>query len=110
MSYEEIATLIASIGLPWAYYEFEAGTAQAPPFICFFYPERNDFFADNLNYSKIERLRIELYTNEKDFEKEAAVEAVLDQARLTYTTDEERLEDEQMFMKTYEMEVSIKNG
>lgn len=109
MTYEDIKTMVAGIGLPWAYYEFEEDTAEAPPFICYFFPERDDFFADNCNYSKIETLRIELYTAEKDFDTEDLVEAALQGAGLTYTAAEERIDDEQMYLKVYEMEVII-NG
>ena len=33
MSYEDIATMIESIGLPYAYYQFPEGTGQEPPFV-----------------------------------------------------------------------------
>ena len=110
MTYEEIKTMVAGIGLPWAYYEFEEGTAEAPPFICYFFPERDDFYADNQNYSHIETLRVELYTAEKDFDTEATVEAALQGAGMTYTADEDRIDDEQLYMKAYEMEVVINGG
>lgn len=109
MTYEEIKTMVAGIGLPWAYYEFEEGTGQEPPFICYFFPQRDDFYADNGNYTKIETLRVELYTEEKDFDTEAAVEAALQAAGFSYTAEEDRIDDEQMYMKAYEMEVII-NG
>lgn len=109
MTYEGIKDMVAGIGLPWAYYEFEEGTGQEPPFICYFFQQRDDFYADNGNYTKIETLRVELYTEEKDFDTEAAVEAALRSAGMSYTAEEDRIDDEQMYMKAYEMEVII-NG
>ena len=37
MSLQEVAEMIAEIGLPFAYRSFESGTGQAPPFICYLY-------------------------------------------------------------------------
>ena len=51
MTREEFAGVVASIGLPAAYYQFEEGTDQAPPVIGYFYTGRTDFFADSRNYS-----------------------------------------------------------
>ena len=69
MTYKEIATMVSSIGLPYAYYQFPEGTGQALPFVVFFYSEINDLYADETNYQRIAKLNIELYTEEKDFEK-----------------------------------------
>ena len=67
MTFKEISTMIKNIGLPFAYYQFPEGTAEAPPFICFYYSNDDDFKADDSNYQKIEHLNIELYSDEKDF-------------------------------------------
>lgn len=109
MSYSEIDTMISSIGLPYAYYQFPEDTEQAPPFICFFYPENNDFFADGGNYQTIVTLVVELYTDTKDIEKELAVESALNTAGLTFTKESGYLDSERMQMTTYTMEVVI-NG
>lgn len=99
--------MVKSIGLPYAYYEFPEGTDQAPPFVCFFFPDTDDFFADNQNYVGIKRLYIELYTDEKDFAMEATVEGVLATNNLTYRKAEEYIGSERMWQITYEMEVII---
>lgn len=65
MSYEEIATMIESIGLPYAYYQFPEGTGQEPPFVVFFYSNIDDLYADDINYQRIVTLNIELYTRER---------------------------------------------
>lgn len=107
MTFKEVSNMVKSIGLPYAYYEFPDGTEQTPPFVCFFFPESDDFFADNQNYVGIRRLYVELYTDDKDFANEAAVEGVLASNNLTYRKVEEYIETERMYQITYEMEVII---
>lgn len=107
MTYKEIATLVDGIGYPYAYYQFEKETAKEPPFICFHYPERNDFLADDSNYSQITELVIELYTDNKDFTAEAAVESALEAEGLVYEKDESYIDSERMYMITYTTEVLI---
>lgn len=107
MTTQEIASMIESIGLPFAYYQFEEGTGQQPPFICFFYPRNNDVIADNTNYVKVYQLTIELYTDNKDFDLEASVEAALTGAGLVYSREEQKLDDERMYEVIYTTEVVI---
>ncbi len=101
MTAHEINTLVASLGLNYAYYEFPEGTAVATPFICFYIERSDDFAGDNINLVKIRQLVIELYTDNKDYELEAAVEAALKNAGLYYQTEETYLDGERMFMVTY---------
>ena len=109
MTYQDIANIIDGIGIAYAYYQFPNDTAQEPPFICFFYPERNDFFADDRNYVKVSEVDIELYTNEKDFDAEARVEAALESAGLTYGKEETYIDSERLYEVIYTCEVII-NG
>ena len=107
MTYEEVSTLVESIGYPSAYYQFEEDTAKKPPFVVFYFPQRDDMFADNSNYTHIEQLIIELYTPEKDWDAEAAVEAVLESNEITYEKEETYIESEQLYMAVYQAEVLI---
>ena len=109
MTHTEIATMVASIGLPYAYYQFPEGTGQTPPFVVFFYSQTDDVYADDSNYQRIEQLNIELYTREKDFEKEATVEGILQNSGLSYYKEENYIDSEKMYQIAYEMEVII-NG
>lgn len=109
MTYEQIASMIESIGLPYAYYQFPEGTGQAPPFVCFFYANTDDVYADDSNYQRIVVLNIELYTSEKDFEMESNVEEILNNNGLTYSKEESYIDSESMWQIAYEMEVII-NG
>lgn len=107
MTFAEVYNMVNGIGLPCAYYQFPDDTGQQPPFICFFYSNSDDMAADNSNYQKIETLVIELYTDVKDFEKEAAVETALASKGLTWTRDEEFLDSEMMHETIYTTEVLI---
>jgi len=109
MTYKEIATMVKSIGLPCAYYQFPEGTSQAPPFVVFFYTHSDDLYADDSNYQRILTLNIELYTSEKDFEQEAALETILKNNHMTYYKEENYIDSERMWQIAYEMEVII-NG
>lgn len=109
MTYRDISNLIDSIGLPSCYYQFPDGTAQVPPFICFFYPQADDLHADNSNYQSITQLVIELYTEVKDIDLELEIEAKLKEAGLSWSKDCEFLDDERMHEAIYTMEVVI-NG
>lgn len=105
--------MVASIGLPYAYYQFE-GTkehpAPDPPFVCFYYTESDDMFADDSNYARIERLVIELYADNKSFDLEDRAAAALAANGLTYEKSETWLDDERMYMTIYNAEVLITNG
>lgn len=107
MTFREIASLIDSMGFPAAYYQFPARTGIAPPFICFYYPNNMDMKADDSNYQKIEHLIIELYTDKKDFEAEAAVEAVLAQNEMVWRRTETGIDSERMYEVVYELDVII---
>ena len=109
MTREEIASMIGSLEIPFAYYQFPEGTQLVPPFICFYYPYDDDVKADNINYARVNAVIIELYTNEKDFDSEAAVENVLIQNELAFSKSEAYVESESMFQITYTTEVVI-NG
>ena len=110
MTRKEISDMIGSLGIPYAYYEFTEDTAVPPPFICFYSSRNDDFMADDGNYVKIERLTIELYTEEKDFTMESNVEAVLHSNNLAYSRSEAYLGSERMYMVIYQTEVIIKDG
>ena len=107
MTYKEVTDMIASAGLPYAYYEFPNDTPQTPPFIFFYFPDSDDFYADNQNYVGIRRLYVELYTNEKDFDLESTVEGVLTANGLTFRKSDDYIDSERMWQTLYEMEVIL---
>lgn len=101
MTRSEIYTMVQSFGLPTAYYSFPTNEAPALPYVIYYYPNRDDFMADNFNYAKIEVLRIELYTDVKDFALEDTVESHL---LLPYSKDVIYIDSEKMYQITYECE------
>ena len=107
MTYAEISQMISAVGIPYAYHHFEEGSGQQPPFITFYYQGDNDLVADNINYAAIRPLTIELYTDNKDFALEAAVESVLTANDLAFSKTETFIDSEQMYMVTYYTEVII---
>lgn len=107
MTTAQVATMIESIGLDYAYYQFDEGCGQEPPFIVFYYPDDNDFIADGRNYVKKRRLIIELYTDNKDFTTEAAVEAVLTANGFVYSRSETYIDSERMYEVIFQTEVII---
>lgn len=109
MTLEQVKDMVESIGLPYAYFQFTDDSAQAPPFICFFYVNSDDLYADDSNYQDIRRLNIELYTAFKDFETEKLVEDTLKENGFSYYREENFIETEKIWQIAYEMEVLI-NG
>lgn len=109
MTTAEIYTMIQAVGVPCVYHHFREGTGQEPPFICFYFPDDDDFLADNTNYVQINQLIIELYTDAKEFDLEQTLESVLKQNGFVWTKTETYIESEKMYMETYSTEVLI-NG
>lgn len=107
MTYNQIASIIASVGVPYAYHHFPDGTGQDTPFICFFYPQSDDFAADDTNYQRINQLTVELYTDNKDFALEKQVEDALTGAGLVWTKEEDYIDEERMYLASYLTEVII---
>ena len=110
MTYRQIAEMVSSIGVPYAYYQFPNNSGIAPPFVCFYFDSSNDFAADNTNYQRIRPLSIELYTDNKDFTLEQTVENILNQNGLVYSREETYLDSEKMYMVTFMTEIIITEG
>ena len=107
MTTTQIAALIASIGLPFAYDHFPEKSAPDLPFICFRYDQQDNFNADNTTRQKIVSLSVELYTANKDITSENAVEAVLVANDMPYTKTETYIDSEKLYLNLYETEVIL---
>lgn len=110
MTYAEIASMIAGTGLPNAYYAFPIdpdNPAPDPPFITFYYSADADLLADNGNYVHVVVLTLELYTDNKDFGSEFAIETALRGAGLAWDRTETWVDSERMFQTTYTTEIII---
>lgn len=107
MTTQDVATMVASIGLPYAYYEFPDNTALEPPFVCFLFTDNNDMKADNINYTDQRTLVIELYTAQKDFIFESLIRSVLNSYELPFSQASDYLAGEHLYITTFTTEVVI---
>jgi hypothetical protein len=105
MNHEQVVAMAEETGLPFAYDHFVEGQSPEPPFIVCLYPGANNFAADGITYFKVNRLHLELYTDEKSIELEEKVEAVLTRHGIFYGKSEVWIESENLYEVLYEMEV-----
>lgn len=109
MTYQNFNQIVASFGIPYAYRTFTKETKRVPPFCVFYYDDRDDVFADNINYAKLESVIIELYTSTKDFALEKKIEDILTENEIAYSKYEIWIDSEKMYEIVYESEVVL-NG
>lgn len=107
MSPSEIKSMVEELGIPFAYYEFADNTELAPPFVCYFFTSSNDLSADNINYCRIERLNIELYTDAKDFALEKRLEQILTDHEVFFAKEETNLDSERMHETIYTSDIIL---
>ncbi len=104
---DELMSIMETIGLPFAYDHFAEGEAPAPPFICFRCYETDNFSADGRVYFKVNKVYIELYTDEKKPETESRVEAVLDEHGIFYEKSETWIESEKLYEVLFKFELEV---
>ena len=105
MTYDEITAMLEETELPLAYDHFAEGESPDPPFLIFLFPRSDNFTADGRVYQKINVLHLELYTDRKQPDVEAQVEAVLDRHGIVYDKSEVWIEDERLYEVLYTTEV-----
>lgn len=109
MTYDEVKNMLDEIGFPTAYMQFPIGAAPALPYTIFYYPSSDNFDADDTVYANVQRLNIELYTSNKSFTAEQAVENILNANHIVWEKSESYLDSEHMYEVLYETEIVI-NG
>ena len=107
MTPQQVNIMLESVGIPTAYHQFAENTGQQPPFLCFFYGDGNDVIADNSNYLKVERLYIELYTDEKDFALEKTVETTLNTYGIVFAKSQDYIDTERMHVTVYQSDIVL---
>ena len=107
MTIEELAAMLQSTGIPFAYDHFAEGESPSPPFICYLLPGSDNFAADGQVYYRINQVRIELYTDSKDLAVEGKVEKALDDAGIFYNKSEVWIESEKLYEVLYSFEVPM---
>lgn len=105
---EELVSMLKEMGIPFAYDHFAEGESPEPPFICFLLPGSNNFAADGRVYYKINEVRIELYTDEKNPSVEELVTAVLDKHGIFYNQTETWIDSEKLYEVLFSFEYSQK--
>lgn len=102
---EELVGMITEMGIPFAYDHFCEGESPDPPFLCYLLPGSDNFAADGKVYFKINEVRIEVYTDQKDPELEGQVETVLDSHEIFYNKSEVWIESEKLYEVLYSFEM-----
>jgi hypothetical protein len=105
VTHQEVIKMIERMNIPYAYDHFAECESPEPPFLVFLYPSSDNFAADGKVYFKGNKLNIELYTDLKNIELEANVEAALDRQSVFYEKSEVWIEAENLYEVLYRMEV-----
>jgi hypothetical protein len=87
------------------YRAWPVGEAPALPFICYLVEGSDNFGADDRVYKDILRVRIELYSENKDTTSESAIESLLDSLYIYWEKDETYIDDERCYEIIYSIEV-----
>ena len=106
MKLSEFKTILEATGFPVAYTHFTETANEPlpqPPFIVYLAAYSSNFMADNKVHIPIKNVQIELYTDKKDLDAEAKVEAVLNEHEIPFQTSEIFIDGEQIYQKIYEM-------
>ena len=98
---DSLIRMIGELGLPFAYDHFAEGESPEPPFVCYLLPGSRNFAADGRVYYKGSEVRLEVYTDRKDLDLEARVEAVLDGQGVFYNKSEVWIESERLYEVLY---------
>ena len=97
MTLSEFVGLFEECGMPIAFDHFK--TPQALPYMIYIVTDNEEMAADNKTFHYDPVLQLELYTEQKDMDKEATVEGII--SDFFYTKEEGYLDDEQMYMVAY---------
>ena len=100
----ELYELLKELKMPVAYHHFIK--AKSPPFIVYYRVNSKNFVADDTIYTKTNIYRIELYTKQKDVNKEIEIENLLDRSGIIYEViSENYIESEKIYQVIYEINI-----
>lgn len=103
MTLEEIKSVLESTGFPVTYRSWPECKAPSMPYICYYVSGSDNFSADGMAYYPVNQIQVELYTELKDTEAEAALETAL--ASFYWNKTETYIDAEQCYQIAYEIEV-----
>ena len=102
---DKLLALLEGLGIPFAYDHFSEGEGPDPPFLCYLLPGSDNFAADGRVYYRISEVRLELYTDHKDFAMERKLEDALDACGIFYEKSETWIESERLYEVLYSFEM-----
>lgn len=85
MNFSALAAALDASGVPWAMDGWSADELRGLPFVVLCSDEIERLHRDNRSTAKVERWRIELYTEQRGFEQEAALADALDSAGFSFS-------------------------
>ena len=97
----EFLERIKTVKLPYTYRFFREKTEL--PYLCYQFTGSNNFMADGIVYQKINRIRLELYTEIKDLDLEDKVEEAI--SLYPWQKTENYIDSEKCYQIIYEIEV-----
>lgn len=103
MTLQELEGILSTTGIPVAYNVFKE--PQNPPYICYIDTQSDNIGADNEVWAVVQDVQIELYTKIKSPSLESKVETALQNAVVFFQSDEEFLDDEKVYVKTYTIQI-----
>ena len=110
MTVDQLVAIFEGAHLPLTYYQWNEHDVPALPYLVYYFPATRPEAADNEQQAPLVSVNLELYTNEKDFETEAMVEAALTAGGLVFSKSEAWIQSESMFQILYQLEDVIIYG
>lgn len=103
MTLKEFKDILENAGFPVTYHFWPERKAPSMPYICYYISDSDNFAADGMVYYPVNRVQVELYTELKDTDAEAALETAL--ASFYWNKTETYIDTEKCYQVAYEIEV-----
>lgn len=104
MTQEEIYSLLSEVGIPVGFNRIKKGTSL--PFMTYFISQPNNFGADNVVYHEINTIELRVYEGQTiDLTLHELLKQKLKDNGIYWTSDMVTVEDEQLTITYYYMEV-----
>lgn len=107
MTKEQVKQMLDATSMQYAYHHFAEGEAPSLPYLIYYYPDSDNFAADDSVYLRALDLTIELYSKKRDFDKEWNLEEDLFLHGLFWQKHEVYIESEKVYLVRYEMEGQV---
>lgn len=105
MTEKELFSILKETGLPVTHYQWHINQVPELPYIVFLIPNTDSEKADDGTWCEVAQIQVELYTKkDRDFSLERKVKAILDEHELSYDTEAQYLDTEEMFETIFYIE------